>query len=119
MKPPSSRALLALVLLVLLASGASQWLHARGEERIAVQLAALAGPGDIQLISSDTCIYCAHARTWMNTYRIAHSECFIEQASDCMAAYMAAGARGTPTVVVRGQPQTGFEPQQVLKALRG
>jgi glutaredoxin len=118
MKPPSPRSLLALVLLVLLASGASQWLHARGQERIAVELASAAKPGDIQLISSETCLYCAHARSWLNTYGVAHSECFIERAADCLAAYTAAGARGTPTVVVRGQPQTGFDAKRVLTALR-
>ena len=81
-------------------------------------MVALARPGDIQMLSSTTCVFCAAARRWMTDQRVPFAECFIERDTDCAARYRALGGRGTPTMLVRGQMQLGFSPQQVLDALQ-
>jgi hypothetical protein len=50
---------------------------------------------------------------------VAHGECFIERDTACRTAFEAAGAQATPTVVVRGNVQTGFGAERVLRVLRG
>jgi glutaredoxin len=118
MNKPSPRSLLALVVLMLLAGAGTQWLHARTQARLGSELATAAKPGDIHLLSSETCVYCNAARAWLREHGVAHAECFIERDAACQAAYAAAGARGTPTVVVRGNVQTGFDATRVLTTLR-
>jgi glutaredoxin len=118
MTKPSSRSLLALVVLVLFASAGVQWLHARTQARLGSELATVAKAGDIQLLSSETCAYCALARAWLREHGVAHAECFIERDAVCQAAYNDAGSRGTPTVVVRGTVQAGFDAERVLTTLR-
>ena len=112
------RSLIGLVLVVLLAGGASQWWRSHLAGGVAEQLAALAGPGDIQMLSSTSCVYCERARRWMTAQQVPFSECFIERDAACAARYQALGARGTPTLLVRGQAQLGFSPPQVLARLQ-
>ena len=81
-------------------------------------MAALAQTGDIQMLSSNTCAYCAVARQWMQQHGVAFGECFIDTDKSCAAQFEAARAPGTPVVLVRGQPQVGFDAQRVLGALR-
>jgi glutaredoxin len=119
---PSARSLLVLVLLILVASGGSQWWHGRSQQRLGQSLAALAQRGDIRLLSSDTCAYCTLARSWLTEHRVAFDECFIEREAACRAQFDALQAAGTPMVLVGGQAQTGFDPERVLarlKTLRG
>jgi len=118
MNKPSPRALLALVVLMLLAGAGTQWLHARTQARLGAELASAAKPGDIHLLSSETCAYCNAARAWLREHGVAHAECFIERDTACQTAYIAAGSRGTPTVIVRGGAQTGFNAERVLTTLR-
>jgi len=112
------RALAGLAVVVALASGASQWWRSHLAGSLGEQLVALARPGDIQMLSSITCVYCTAARRWLTDQQVPFSECFIERDADCLARYQALGGRGTPTLLVRGQMQLGFSPQQVLDGLQ-
>lgn len=111
------RSIALLVALVLAAGAATQWWAQGSEERRGKQLAALARPGDIRMLSSETCVYCVAARRWMTEHRVRFDECFIERDAQCKLLYDAAQARGTPTLLVRGQVQTGFDAARVLAAL--
>ena len=82
-----------------------------------VLVAALARPGDVRMLSSTTCGYCKMARQWMQQHGVAFSECFIETDTACAAQFDAARAPGTPLLMVRGQPQVGFDAQRVLGTL--
>lgn len=94
-----------------------QWWGGGQERRQGEQLAALARPGDIRMVSSDTCVFCGIARKWMTAHRVAFDECFIERDASCRTLYEATGARGTPTMLVRDQVQLGFDASRVQAAL--
>lgn len=112
---PMPRSLLAVILLAALASWAwrSHVAEADGE-----RLSALARPGDIRMISSQTCGWCTAARRWMTQEGVPFSECFIERDAQCLADYQALGAQGTPTLMVRGQRIVGFDRAAVAEALQ-
>lgn len=114
-----SRSLAVIVVAVLALGAASQWWNARERAELGPRLARVAQPGDIRVVSSDNCVYCDAARAWLREHRVAHDECFIERDADCRALYQASGARGTPTVLVRGRAQLGFDAARVLQALSG
>lgn len=103
--------------LVLAASAAQQWWQGASERRGLERLAALAQPGDIRMLSSETCPYCDAARRTMSAHGVRFDECFIERDSDCRALYEATQARGTPTLIVRGRPQLGFYVPRLVEAL--
>ncbi|RQO57354.1 hypothetical protein DBR47_16165 [Paucibacter sp. KBW04] len=107
--------LLLIVLGVWSLSQAASWWLARSQ---AQTLRELAKPGDIRMISSTTCVFCEKARRWMTAQAVPFQECFIETDAACMSEYQARGARGTPTMVVRGQTQLGFDKQRVAQALK-
>ncbi|HET9821366.1 MAG TPA: glutaredoxin family protein [Burkholderiaceae bacterium] len=111
------RSLLGLAALALAVGGATTWWQGNAARRDGERLAALAGPGDIRMLSSETCVFCAAARRWLTGHRVAFDECFIERDADCRALYEATGARGTPTLLVRGQAQLGFDARRVIAAL--
>ena len=113
----SRRALIGLVVALLAATGGMEWWRARQEARVGAELAAQAQPGDIQLLSSTSCVFCDRARRWMQVHQVQFTECFVERDADCAQRYRLAGGRGTPTLLVRQQVQLGFSPQQVLAAL--
>ena len=81
-------------------------------------LAGRVKPGDIRMISSETCPYCLAARRWMTAQQVPFSECFIERDAQCLADYQALGAAGTPTLVVRGQRVIGFDRARLLEILK-
>lgn len=116
MKTPR-RSVFSLVLLVLCVSAATQWWHGAREAKLGAALAARVAPGDIRLLSSDTCEACHFARHWLNEHGVAFSECSIERDAQCAEALRKANAPGTPVLVVRGKPQLGFDPRRVLEAL--
>lgn len=105
--------LAALALIVLCVVSASRWWASRHDSRLGSAVAALAAPGDIRMLSSTTCVYCARAREWMREHNVAFDECFIETDSACARQHAALRAMGTPLVLVRGQPQLGFDAQRV------
>lgn len=108
----------ALLLLVLSASLASQWWGGRQERGIGVEVAALARPGDIRMLSSETCAICTVARAWFTEHRVPFNECLIERDAQCRADFDASRMPGTPVIIVRGLPQLGFNPDRVRLALQ-
>lgn len=112
------RSLVGLVLLIAAIAVATQWLGDRAQDRIGEQMAQAANGGDIRMLSSLTCPYCTQARQWLERHGVPFDECFIERDAACEAAFEALPVRGTPTLIVRGQVQTGFDPERVLQALR-
>jgi len=115
---PSKSALAGLVALVLGVSAASQWWAGRHQQSVAEEVAAMAAPGDIHMISSQTCGSCIVARRWFTEHGVAYSECVIEQDAVCRADFEARRAPGTPVLVVRGQPQLGFSPERLRDTLK-
>ena len=113
----SRKQLLGLALLVLAVSAANRWWVARHDDAQGQQLAALARPGDIRMISSEHCVICLQARNWLLSNQVAFSECLIERDAACRADFDALGAAGTPVMVVRGQPQLGFNAERLRLAL--
>jgi glutaredoxin len=111
------RSLFGLVVLVVAVSAASQWWASHSQARLGEKIAVLAQPGDIQMLSSSTCAICTVARQWLQQHEVAFSECFIEKDAACAARFEAVRAPGTPVMLVRGQPQIGFDAQRVLDAL--
>jgi glutaredoxin len=95
-----------------------QLLERVGSERLGREVSAAARPGDIVMLSSETCPYCKQARAWFDAHQVPFGECFIERDAACAAAYRALQSPGTPTLVVRGQRQVGFSPERVALALR-
>ena len=117
MSPTQRRSLISLVLLVLVVGGAMAWWREHLAGNLGRQLAQQARPGDILMISSTTCPFCERARRWLTLHQVPFTECFIERDAACADRYQALGARGTPTMWVRGQAQLGFSPQQVNQRL--
>ena len=108
----------SLALLLLAVWVGTQAVQAWSRDRLGNDAAALAAPGDIQMISSLSCPYCAAARAWFTEYRVPYTECFIERDAACDRRFNALLSPGTPVLVVRGQRQVGFDAQRVVKALR-
>ena len=111
------RALPGLVALVVVAAAAMQGFAWWSRERLGAQVAGAARPGDIHMIASVTCLYCAQARAWFGANRVPFSECLIERDAACARTYEALGAPGTPVLVVRGKRLVGFSAQAVADAL--
>ena len=111
------RPLLGLILLVAVAAGAMQAFGWWSRERLGAQVAAQARPGDIQMIGSVTCVYCAQARAWFTEHRVPFTECLIERHPACAARYNALLAPGTPVMFVRGKRLLGFSAPAVADAL--
>ncbi len=118
---PSGRRREALLIIgfVLAATGAMEAWRWHLDAAWAPQLRAVARHGDIRMWSSVTCTYCTRARDWLTRSGVPFDECFIERDAVCAAQYQQHGAPGTPLLRVRGQPQLGFDPQRVLRALQG
>jgi hypothetical protein len=113
----SRRSLLSLVVLVLAVSVANRWWVDRHDDAQGAAIAALAQPGDLRMISSENCVICLEARSWLLRNEVKFSECLIERDAACRADYDALGAQGTPVFVVRGQPQLGFNVERLRVAL--
>ena len=112
------RSLVGLVAGVLVVSGAAQWWREHQAQQVGRELAQLTRPGDITMISSTTCVFCNRARQFMTVQQVPFTECFIETDLVCAQRYQALGARGTPTLLVRGQLQLGFSAAAVRDQLR-
>lgn len=114
---PQARSLLGLALLVLAALSAQAWWTARLRANVGAEVAALARPGDIHMLSSDSCGICDQARHWFITHRVPFTECSIERDSACRAAFDARRAPGTPVLLVRERVLLGFSPERLRAAL--
>ena len=111
------RSLLLLAALVMAALGALRAIQGWSGDRFGPAVAAAARVGDIHMLSSVTCVYCAQARAWFGDHKVPFTECFIERDAACAASYNALLAPGTPVLLVRGQAQRGFSPRAVAAAL--
>lgn len=111
------RSLWGLVAVVTVASAASQWWAGWHDRSVGAEVAALARPGDIRMMSSQTCAVCRQARAWMNEHRVPFVECTIERDARCRADFEASRAPGTPLIVVRGKGYLGFDPALLRRAL--
>ena len=89
----------------------------RQDAGVGAVVATLAKPGDIVMLSSETCVYCKVASRFFTTHGIAFNECFIEIDNACAEAYRQQGSPGTPTLLVRGERQIGFDATRVAQAL--
>jgi len=114
----SRRSLVVLALLVLGVTAASEWWAGRAEAQLGRQVAALARPGDIRMLASETCGICVVARRWFSEHQVPFAECLIERDAACKAEFDALRAAGTPVMVVRGQAQLGFNPERLRAALQ-
>ena len=114
----SRKSLLGLAALILAVSAANHWWASRHDARLGAKLAALAQPGDIRMVSSETCAPCRVARLWLSEHRVPFGECLIERDASCRATYDKHGAPGTPLMIVRGQPQLGFSAERLRAALQ-
>jgi hypothetical protein len=114
----SRASLIGLVLLVLGISAASQWWGHRQEAALGRQVAALAAPGALHMLSSDTCAICAAARQWFALHRVRYSECSIERDSACREQFESLQAPGTPVFLVRGKAELGFNPARLHERLK-
>jgi len=115
--PDRRRSIIVLIAIVLGAGAASQWWAGRHHDQLGRQLAVLAAPGDIRILSSTTCTHCAAPRQWLQQHGVPFGHCFIETDAQCAAQYQAARASGTPVVLVAGQAQLGFNAQRVHDTL--
>ena len=110
---------LAVLVVGLVAWGLGRVVQTQVRDGQAEALRAVARPGDIRMVSSVSCIFCTKARQYMTEHRIPFEECLIERDATCLADYKRLGASGTPTLLVRGQRQLGFDPQRITSALGG
>ncbi|MEK8048838.1 glutaredoxin family protein [Ideonella sp. DXS22W] len=117
--PPagSRRSLWVAAALVLGTSAALSWWQQHRDGALGRELAAVARPGDIRMLSSVTCHYCTQARLWLQAQQVPFTECFIERDAACDAQFRALMQPGTPVLLVRGQVQLGFSPQQLRDRL--
>ena len=114
---PSRSSLFGLLLLVLAVGSASQWWAGHRAADTGEAVAAQARPGDIRMLSSETCSVCASARAWFDRHKVPYTECLIERDPACRQAFDATASPGTPVMLVRGQIQIGFDPASIRDAL--
>jgi len=112
------KSLSILLALVLGTSVGMQIYRDRINDGLGAQVAALARAGDIQMLSSVSCVYCDRARAWFEKHQVTFNECFIERDETCAARFRASMSHGTPTLFVKGRRLVGFNAQNVLDALR-
>ncbi|MEY2876557.1 MAG: hypothetical protein RLZZ373_3928 [Pseudomonadota bacterium] len=111
--------MVAVLLVGILAWGLGRVVQTQVRDGQADALRTVTRPGDIRMLSSVSCIFCMKARQYMTEHRIPFEECLIERDAACLADYKRLGASGTPTLLVRGQRQLGFDPLRVTAALGG
>lgn len=84
----------------------------------ATEIAALASKTkaeDIVMYSTTECTYCAQAKSWLNQYGFAFTECNMSIDKSCEQQFKSYGANGTPYLVVRGQHmKDGFDSDEFL-----
>ena len=115
---PRRGAWIGLIALVVVAALGMQLFTRWSQGRLGEQVAAAARPGDIRMIGSVTCVYCAAARAWFTEHRVPFDECLIERDTNCAEAYRALNAPGTPVMLVRGQRLLGFDARAIARALQ-
>lgn len=111
------RSLWSLAFLLAAILGGSQgfnwWQEARTADRIKTSL----GQQRITLYTTQNCVYCVRARSWLRSHDIAWDECDVESDASCKATFDAQGAPGTPVVRIGTHWHLGFEPNWIAEAL--
>ncbi|EWS54570.1 MULTISPECIES: glutaredoxin family protein [unclassified Methylibium] len=82
------------------------------------EVVAKAKAGDIFMYSATYCGYCDVAKRWLAQQKVPYESCEIDRDPVCEQRFRALPAHATPTMVVRGQVQTGFRPALLAQALR-
>lgn len=111
------RSFASLALVVVLAAMVGEGARVWQQQQRAEALRAVLQPGDLRMLSSTTCIFCTRAREWLTRHALPFQECFVELDATCAETYEQLGRPGTPTMLVRGQPQRGFDAERIAKAL--
>jgi glutaredoxin len=117
---PSPRlrgSLWSLAVIVALVWGGSLALNWWRNDRATRTLQSLARPGDILMLTTATCPYCAKARAWMSARSVPWQECDVERDERCARVYQAQGTPGVPLMNVKGQWRLGFDPLWVSDAI--
>jgi glutaredoxin len=81
------------------------------------RLVAAVRPGDISMLSSNTCSDCVDARKWLDKLKVPYAECMVETDASCAARFKALRALGTPTFVVRGERVDSVDLKRIVAAL--
>lgn len=63
---------------------------------------------EVIMYSTATCTYCAKARDWFTSQKVAWDERDVETSTAAQKEWKALGGVGTPLVVVNGKPFHGF-----------
>jgi hypothetical protein len=104
------------LLLAVVTLGLQAWKSQR-QQAIGERIAAAVAPGELRMISSETCGICTQGRRWFTEHKVAFSECFVERDAACQAEFETLRAPGTPVILVRGRPQLGFSPPRIAESL--
>ena len=85
-----------LVLLAAVMWGGVQLLRGCQDERSWQEVARAAAPGDIVMLSSETCAFCQQARVWLTERRVPFRECFIERDAGMLVVHVELGGPPSP-----------------------
>ncbi|UXY15226.1 glutaredoxin family protein [Chitiniphilus purpureus] len=92
-----------------------------GEAQIR-ELAATVRPDEVVMYSTTECGYCAQAKSWLQQYGFAFTECNMSVEARCVREFGQYGATGTPYLVIRRagkehHMKDGFDSDEFLAAL--
>ena len=73
---------------------------------------------NVVLYSTDWCGYCKQTKRFLDSKGIAFQEFDIEKDAEARKAYEALGGRGIPLIDVNGTLIRGFDPDEILAALK-
>lgn len=73
---------------------------------------------DVVLYATDWCGYCKQTKRFLDSKGIPFKEFDIEKDAEARKAYEALGGRGIPLIDVNGTLIRGFDPDEILAALK-
>lgn len=73
---------------------------------------------NVVLYATDWCGYCKQTKRFLDSKGIAFKEFDIEKDAEARKAYEALGGRGIPLIDVNGTLIRGFDPDEILAALK-
>ena len=85
-------------------------------------LADTVRPGDVTMYSTTECGYCTQAKSWLNQYGFAFTECNMSNVERCETEFRELGGTGTPFLIVQRGEKTyrmrnGFNSEEFLALL--
>lgn len=112
---------MAVVVLVSAVALMRQLLSSGGNDPGAAQVRALAAEvraEEVVMYTTTDCVYCAQAKSWLQSYGFAFTECNMSTSPACVQDFTRYGGTGTPYLVVRGHHmKDGFDSDQFLALL--